>query len=70
MIMPCRPSSRLDHHRAAIFQVEHGVGHGFALVVGDQHAVTAAGDLALVGQVVVEQRFMIAVPRVSVMSSP
>src|SRR6185437_377201 len=47
--------ARLDHHRAAVFQLEHGIGHRIALVVGDQHAVAAALDLALVGCIAVEQ---------------
>src|SRR6266404_4074279 len=47
--------ARLDHHRAAVLQLEHGVGHRFALVVGDQHAVAAALDIALVGRIAVEQ---------------
>src|SRR5262249_6006418 len=47
--------SRLDHHRPAVFQVPQRVGHGLALVVGDQHAVAAAHDLAPIGAVAVEQ---------------
>src|SRR5450755_1887572 len=44
-----------DHHRAAVLQLEHRVGHGLALIVGDQDAVAAALDVALVGRVIVEQ---------------
>ena len=47
--------ARLDHHRAAVFQLEHRVSHRFALIVGDQHAVAAALDVALVGRIAVEQ---------------
>src|SRR6267142_165556 len=45
----------LDHHRAAILQFEHRIGHGLALIVGDQDAVAAALDIALVRRIVVEQ---------------
>ncbi len=45
----------LDHHRAAILQVPHGIGHGLALVVGDQDAVAAARHLALERLVGLEQ---------------
>ncbi|EGE56060.1 hypothetical protein RHECNPAF_750018 [Rhizobium etli CNPAF512] len=45
----------VDDHRAAVFQVEQSVGHGFTGFVGEQHAVDAAADLALVGLVAVEQ---------------
>jgi uncharacterized peroxidase-related enzyme len=37
----------LDHHRAAILQVPQREGHRLALVVGDQHAVGAAGHSPL-----------------------
>src|SRR3984957_12073866 len=45
----------LDHHRTTIFQLEHRISHRLALIVGDQDAVAAALDVALVGQVIVEQ---------------
>ncbi len=45
----------VDHHRAAIFQVEQGVGRCLTVIVGDQDAVHAAADLALVGLIIVEQ---------------
>ena len=47
--------ARLDHHRAAVFELEHGVGDRLAHFVGDQHAVAAAGDVALVRRIGVEQ---------------
>src|SRR3972149_2467616 len=34
--------ARLDHHRAAVFQVPQRVTPRLALIVGDQHAVAAA----------------------------
>ena len=46
---------RVDHHGAAVLQVEERVGGGLAGGVGDQHAGAAAGDLALERRVVVEQ---------------
>ncbi len=44
-----------DHHRPAVFQLPHRVGDALALVVGDENAVAAAGDLALPRRVFVEQ---------------
>src|SRR6266487_5514253 len=48
-------ASRLDQHRSAVLQVPQRVGDGFALVVGDQYAVAAAGDLAAIAAIAVEQ---------------
>src|SRR6185503_4963800 len=45
----------LDHHRAAILEVPQGIGDGLAAVVGNEDAVAAAGDLALVRLIGVEQ---------------
>ena len=39
--------ARLDHHRAAIFQIPHGIGDSFADIVRDQHAIAAAGNVTL-----------------------
>src|SRR5258708_1426366 len=47
--------ARLDHHRAAVFQFEHRVSYSLALIIGDQHAVAAALDVALVGRGRMEQ---------------
>ncbi|CCV04643.1 hypothetical protein MESS2_1340046 [Mesorhizobium metallidurans STM 2683] len=47
--------ARIDDHRAAVFQVPHGVSHRLALLVGDQHAVGAARQFALVGLIGMEQ---------------
>ena len=47
--------ARLDDHRAAVFQVEHRVGNSLAGHVGQENAVGAAADIALVGLVAVEQ---------------
>src|ERR1700760_2164101 len=47
--------ARLDHHRAAILEIPQRVGDGLALVVGDQHAIAAALDRALVRGIAVEQ---------------
>ncbi len=45
----------VDDHRAAIFKVEQCVSNSFTLIVGDQNAVVAASDFALVWLIVVEQ---------------
>ncbi len=47
--------ARLDDHRAAVFQVEHGVGNGFTGLVGQQNAVGTTSDFTLVRLIVVEQ---------------
>ncbi|CDX42319.1 conserved hypothetical protein [Mesorhizobium sp. ORS 3359] len=47
--------ARIDDHRAAVFEIPHGVGDGFALLVGDQHAIGAAGQFALVRLIGEEQ---------------
>ena len=46
--------ARLDHHRAAVFQIPQRVGDGFAQLVRDQDAVAAALDRTLVCLVGVE----------------
>src|SRR5580698_8242415 len=45
----------LDHHRPAVFQLEHRVGDRLALIVGDQDAIAPALDFALVSRIAVEQ---------------
>ena len=47
--------ARLDHHRAAIFQLPHGISDGFALFIGNQHAIAAALNVALMRRIFVEQ---------------
>ena len=47
--------ARLDHHRPAVFQLPHRVGDGITLIVGNEHAVASAFDVALVRRVAVEQ---------------
>ncbi len=47
--------ARLDHHRAAVFQVPHGVSHGLALIGRDQHPVAPANDVAAMRTVGVKQ---------------
>src|SRR6516165_5180649 len=46
---------RLDHHRPAVLEVPQRVSHGLALVVGNEHAVAAAYNLAPMRAVAVEQ---------------
>ena len=46
--------TRMDHHRAAVFEVPECEGDSLALLHGNQHAGVAAGDLALMGRVFVE----------------
>jgi hypothetical protein len=54
-IMPSYTGSfALDEHAAAVVQLAQRVGEDLAVVHGDQHAVLAAGDLALVRLVAVE----------------
>ena len=45
----------LNHHRAAIFQIPHGVSNRFTNIIGDQHAVTTAGNFALILRITIEQ---------------
>lgn len=46
----------LDHHRAAIFQLPHGVGDGFARIrPGNENAIATPGDLALVFRIGMEE---------------
>jgi hypothetical protein len=47
-------SPGLDEHAAAVVQLAQRVGEDLAVVHADQHAVLAAGDVALVGLVAVE----------------
>src|SRR5262249_26063791 len=47
--------ARLNHHRAAIFQVPHGVSDRLALVGRDQYAIAAACDLAAMRPVSMKQ---------------
>ena len=48
-IMPSYTGSpALDEHAAAVVELAQRVGEDFAVVHGDQHAVLAAADLALV----------------------
>ena len=46
--------ARAHEHDAAILEVPQGEGGGFAVRVGEQHALEAAGDLALVRLIVAE----------------
>ena len=46
--------ARLDHHQAAVLQVPHRMSR-LALVVGNQHSVAPARDLAAIRLIGVEQ---------------
>ena len=45
----------LNEHGPTILQVEHGVDHGFTFAIGNQRTSVAAGDVAHVGCIGMEQ---------------
>ena len=47
--------ARLDNHRAAVFKVPHGIGNCFADIIGNQDAIGAPADIALVRLIGMEQ---------------
>ena len=49
------PDAGSDQHRPAILKIPNRIGHGRALAIGDQRAGAPAGDIALVGDIGVEQ---------------
>src|SRR4029450_4897868 len=50
----CQRTPALDEHAPAVVELAERVGHGLAVVLADEHAVLAPGDVALERLIAVE----------------